>query len=70
MLKKTRIIKEQPETGVEHKDIQSGAIVEPADSKPRLLEAVVRDDKRRTEVQPALTVVADKGEARCQLQIT
>ncbi|HGK2839401.1 TPA: ZmpA/ZmpB/ZmpC family metallo-endopeptidase [Streptococcus pneumoniae] len=28
--KKTQVIKEQPETGVEHKDVQSGAIVEPA----------------------------------------
>ncbi len=60
--KKTQIIKEQPETGVEHKDVQSGAIVEPA-IQPELSEAVV-SDKGVPEVQPALpeAVVSDKGE--------
>lgn len=32
--KKTQVIKEQPETGVEHKDVQSGAIVEPEQVAP------------------------------------
>lgn len=60
--KKTQVIKEQPETGVEHKDVQSGAIVEPA-IQPELPEAVV-SDKGETEVQPESpdTVVSDKGE--------
>lgn len=60
--KKTQIIKKQPETGVEHKDVQSGAIVEPA-IQPELSEAVV-SDKGVPEVQPALpeAVVSDKGE--------
>lgn len=60
--KKTQVIKEQPETGVEHKDVQSGAIVEPA-IQPELPEAVV-SDKGVPEVQPALpeAVVSDKGE--------
>ncbi|HFM9876551.1 TPA: ZmpA/ZmpB/ZmpC family metallo-endopeptidase-related protein, partial [Streptococcus pneumoniae] len=60
--KKTQVIKEQPETGVEHKDVQSGAIVEPA-IQPELPEAVV-SDKGEPEVQPALpeAVVSDKGE--------
>ncbi|VOE93923.1 immunoglobulin A1 protease [Streptococcus pneumoniae] len=60
--KKTQVIKEQPETGVEHKDVQSGAIVEPA-IQPELPEAVV-SDKGEPEVQPALSeaVVSDKGE--------
>ncbi|HHG7430890.1 TPA: G5 domain-containing protein, partial [Streptococcus pneumoniae] len=40
--KKTQVIKEQPETGIEHKDVQSGAIVEPA-IQPELPEAVVSD---------------------------
>ncbi|HGR9338886.1 TPA: zinc metalloprotease D, partial [Streptococcus pneumoniae] len=40
--KKTQVIKEQPETGVEHKDVQSGAIVEPA-IQPELPEAVVTE---------------------------
>ncbi|VKU27508.1 immunoglobulin A1 protease [Streptococcus pneumoniae] len=50
--KKTQVIKEQPETGVEHKDVQSGAIVEPA-IQPELPEAVV-SDKGVPEVQPVL----------------
>lgn len=60
--KKTQVIKEQPETGVEHKDVQSGAIVEPA-VQPALPEAVV-SDKGVPEVQPELpeAVVSDKGE--------
>ncbi|VTA66170.1 immunoglobulin A1 protease [Streptococcus pneumoniae] len=60
--KKTQVIKEQPETGVEHKDVQSGAIVEPA-IQPELPEAVV-SDKGVPEVQPEspYTVVSDKGE--------
>lgn len=32
--KKTQVITEQPETGVEHKDVQSGAIVEPEKVEP------------------------------------
>lgn len=64
--KKTQIIKEQPETGVEHKDVQSGAIVEPA-IQPELSEAVV-SDKGVPEVQPALSkaVITDKGETEVQ----
>ncbi|HGJ3673983.1 TPA: zinc metalloprotease D [Streptococcus pneumoniae] len=60
--KKTQVIKEQPETGVEHKDVQSGAIVEPA-IQPELPEAVVAE-KGEPEVQPALpeAVVTEKGE--------
>lgn len=60
--KKTQVITEQPETGVEHKDVQSGAIVEPA-VQPALPEAVV-SDKGEPEVQPESpdTVVSDKGE--------
>lgn len=59
--KKTQVIKEQPETGVEHKDVQSGAIVEPA-IQPELPEAVVTD-KGEPAVQPELpeAVVSDKG---------
>ncbi|HEW8261447.1 TPA: immunoglobulin A1 protease [Streptococcus pneumoniae] len=64
--KKTQVIKEQPETGVEHKDVQSGAIVEPA-IQPELPEAVV-SDKDEPEVQPTLpeAVVTDKGETEVQ----
>ncbi|VNL02699.1 immunoglobulin A1 protease [Streptococcus pneumoniae] len=64
--KKTQVIKEQPETGIEHKDVQSGAIVEPA-IQPELPEAVV-SDKGVPEVQPALpeAVVTDKGETEVQ----
>ncbi|CEV74606.1 immunoglobulin A1 protease [Streptococcus pneumoniae] len=64
--KKTQVIKEQPETGVEHKDVQSGAIVEPT-IQPELPEAVV-NDKGVPEVQPALpkAVVTDKGETEVQ----
>lgn len=64
--KKTQVIKEQPETGVEHKDVQSGAIVEPA-IQPELPEAVA-SDKGVPEVQPALSkaVITDKGETEVQ----
>ncbi|WP_152160824.1 G5 domain-containing protein, partial [Streptococcus pneumoniae] len=64
--KKTQVIKEQPETGVEHKDVQSGAIVEPA-IQPELPEAVV-SDKGEPAVQPELpeAVVTDKGETEVQ----
>lgn len=66
--KKTQVIKEQPETGVEHKDVQSGAIVEPA-IQPELPEAVV-SDKGVPEVQPALSkaVITDKGETEVQTE--
>ncbi|VNE92003.1 immunoglobulin A1 protease [Streptococcus pneumoniae] len=49
--KKTQVIKEQPETGVEHKDVQSGAIVEPA-VQPALPEAVVSDKGEPEQVAP------------------
>ena len=64
--KKAQVIKEQPETGAEHKDVQSGAIVEPA-VQPALPEAVVTD-KGEPEVQPELpeAVVTDKGEPEVQ----
>ena len=64
--KKAKVIKDQPETGVEHKDVQSGAIVEPA-IQPELPEAVV-SDKGVPEVQPELpeAVVTDKGEPEVQ----
>ena len=64
--KKTQVIKEQAETGVEHKDVQYGAIVEPA-IQPELPEAVV-SDKGVPEVQPALpeAVVTEKGDPAVQ----
>ncbi|HEW7594898.1 TPA: G5 domain-containing protein [Streptococcus pneumoniae] len=67
--KKTQVIKEQPETGVEHKDVQSGAIVEPA-VQPALPEAVV-SDKGVPEVQPELpeAVVSDKGEPEKTIEL-
>lgn len=67
--KKTQVITEQPETGVEHKDVQSGAIVEPA-VQPALPEAVV-SDKGEPEVQPELpeAVVSDKGEPEVQPEL-
>lgn len=49
--KKTQVIKGQPETGVEHKDVQSGAIVEPA-IQPELPEAVVSDKGEPEQVAP------------------
>ena len=59
--KKAQVIKEQPETVTEHKDIQAGAIVKPA-VQSELPEAVV-SDKGVPEVQPELpeAVVTDKG---------
>ena len=59
--KKTQVIKKQPETGAEHKEVQSGAIVEPA-IQPELPAAVVTD-KGEPAVQPELpeAVVTDKG---------
>lgn len=59
--KKAQVIKEQPETDAEHKEVQSGAIVEPA-IQPELPAAVVTD-KGEPAVQPALpeAVVSDKG---------
>ena len=67
--KKTQVITEQPETGVEHKDVQSGAIVEPA-VQPALPEAVV-SDKGEPEVQPELpeAVVSDKGVPEVQPEL-
>ena len=67
--KKPQVIKDQPETGVEHKDVQSGAIVEPA-IQPELPEAVV-SDKGVPEVQPALpeAVESDKGVPEVQPEL-
>ncbi|CJK82555.1 zinc metalloprotease A [Streptococcus pneumoniae] len=67
--KKTQVITEQPETGVEHKDVQSGAIVEPA-IQPELPEAVVTD-KGEPAIQPELpeAVVTDKGEPAIQPEL-
>ena len=64
--KKAQVIKEQPETGAEHKEVQSGAIVEPA-IQPELPAAVV-SDKGVPEVQPALpeAVVTEKGDPAVQ----
>ena len=59
--KKAQVIKEQPETGAEHKEVQSGAIVEPA-IQPEPPAAVVTN-KGEPAVQPELpeAVVTDKG---------
>ena len=67
--KKAQVIKEQPETGVEHKDVQSGAIVEPT-IQPELPEAVVTD-KGEPAIQPELpeAIVSDKGEAEVQPEL-
>ena len=67
--KKAKVIKEQPETGAEHKEVQSGAIVEPA-IQPELPAAVVTD-KGEPEVQPALpeAVVTEKGEPAVQPEL-
>jgi len=64
--KKAQVIKEQPETGAEHKEVQSGAIVEPA-IQPELPAAVVTE-KGEPAVQPELpeAVVTDKGETEVQ----
>ena len=67
--KKAQVIKEQPETGAEHKEVQSGAIVEPA-IQPELPAAVVTD-KGEPAVQPELpeAVVTDKGEPEVQPEL-
>ena len=67
--KKAQVIKEQPETGVEHKEVQSGAIVEPA-IQPELPAAVVTD-KGEPAVQPELpeAVVSDKGVPEVQPEL-
>ena len=67
--KKAQVIKEQPETGAEHKEVQSGAIVEPA-IQPELPAAVVTD-KGEPAVQPALpeAVVTEKGEPAVQPEL-
>ncbi|MFS9291902.1 ZmpA/ZmpB/ZmpC family metallo-endopeptidase [Streptococcus mitis] len=64
--KKAQVIKEQAETGAEHKEVQSGAIVDPA-IQPELPAAVVTD-KGEPAVQPVLpeAVVSDKGEPEVQ----
>jgi len=64
--KKAQVIKEQPETGAEHKEVQSGAIVEPA-IQPELPAAVVTD-KGEPAVQPELpeAVVTDKEKPEVQ----
>ena len=67
--KKTQVIKKQPETGAEHKEVQSGAIVEPA-IQPELPAAVVTD-KGEPAVQPELpeAVVSDKGVPEVQPEL-
>ena len=67
--KKAQVIKEQPETGAEHKEVQSGAIVEPA-IQPELPAAVVTD-KGEPAVQPELpeAVVTDKGVPEVQPEL-
>ena len=67
--KKTQVIKEQPETVTEHKDLQAEAIVKPA-VQPELPKAVV-SDKGEPEVQPALSeaVVTEKGEPEVQTSL-
>ena len=67
--KKAQVIKEQPETGAEHKEVQSGAIVEPA-IQPELPEAIVTE-KGEPEVQPSLpeAVVSDKGVPEVQPEL-
>lgn len=67
--KKTQVIKEEAETVTEHKDLQAGAIVEPA-VQPALPEAVV-SDKGKPEVQPELpeAVVSDKGVPEVQPEL-
>ena len=42
--KKAQVMKEQPKTGAEHGEVQSGAIVEPV-VQPALPEAVVTDKR-------------------------
>ena len=67
--KKAQVIKEQPETGAEHKDVQSGAIVEPEQVAP-LPEYTGPQAGAVVEpaVQPELpeAVVSAKGEPAVQ----
>ena len=67
--KKAQVIKEQPDTVTEHKDLQAGAIVKPA-VQPELPEAVV-SDKGVPEVQPTLPedVVTEKVEPAVQPEL-
>lgn len=67
--KKAQVIKEQPDTVTEHKDLQAGAIVKPA-VQPELPEAVV-SDKGVPEVQPTLpeAVVTEKVEPAVQPEL-
>ena len=64
--KKAQVMKEQPKTGAEHGEVQSGAIVEPV-VQPALPEAVVTD-KGEPAIQPELpeAIVSDKGEPEVQ----
>ena len=64
--KKAQVMKEQPKTGAEHGEVQSGAIVEPV-VRPALPEAVVTD-KGEPAIQPELpeAIVSDKGEPEVQ----
>ena len=67
--KKAQVIKEQPETGAEHKEVQSGAIVEPEQVAP-LPEYTGPQAGAVVEpaIQPELpeAVVTDKGEPEVQ----
>ena len=67
--KKAQVMKEQPETGAEHGEVQAGAIVKPA-VQPELPEAVV-SDKGVPEVQPTLPedVVTEKVEPAVQPEL-
>ncbi|HGL2226493.1 TPA: ZmpA/ZmpB/ZmpC family metallo-endopeptidase [Streptococcus pneumoniae] len=70
--KKTQVIKEQPETGVEHKDVQSGAIVEPEQVAPLPEYTGVQAGAIvEPAVQPALpeAVVSDKGVPEVQPEL-
>ncbi|TMR87137.1 ZmpA/ZmpB/ZmpC family metallo-endopeptidase-related protein, partial [Streptococcus pseudopneumoniae] len=59
--KKPQAIKEQPETGVEHKDVQAGAIVEPA-VQPALPEATSENTPAPSKPEtPASTEAAANG---------
>ena len=64
--KKAQVMKEQPKTGAEHGEVQSGAIVKPV-VQPALPEAVVTD-KGEPAIQPELpeAIVSDKGEPEVQ----
>ena len=64
--KKAQVMKEQPKTGAEHGEVQSGSIVEPV-VQPALPEAVVTD-KGEPAIQPELpeAIVSDKGEPEVQ----